>query len=401
MATVRRRCNAFESVFAGCNIRFGAAVTFPSCPLSSVEAAIRSALWWDLHGVLELQRVEENWVLTSNADRLALTPEVRIGSPDVLRDFCTEMALDRAPGCSVVLLDQGENRCSGFLVNANHALADGRAMTKYLERCLEILRGDASSTCGATSASLVDWGEFLDSDVEPEFLDQPGPPLLLSNIRRASAPSCSSVEIRHEVDAVLFGQACEKARAGGSSVTGLLVACLELAAAAAFFRRSEEPTCSPSVSVLVDLRPHLPDMPSTAQAIGTVTTGAKLDRAALDPELGGLWTLAAAATADIKARVLRGEAIAQARSLTQGRFDQGGAPGTIELSNLGCLRLKPGEQMHFSQRFDEYEGLSILSHQNGPDGPLRFCSSVGRGNDLEILSALLDQAVSFLRLAAE
>ncbi|CAE7519741.1 unnamed protein product [Symbiodinium sp. CCMP2592] len=121
------------------------------------------------------------------------------------------------------------------------------------------------------------------------------------------------------------------------------------------------------------------------QAIATVTTAAEVRRGAKRQDL---LSLAQAATEDIRRRVARGEAHRQARLATAGKFDQGPSPGTVELSNLGKFPVT-GHELLLDQRFDGYEGLSILAHTEGSGGPLRLLASVGDGVDGWAVSEVL------------
>ena len=124
---------------------------------------------------------------------------------------------------------------------------------------------------------------------------------------------------------------------------------------------------------------------------------------------------AAAATADLRARLARGEAHRQGLALCRGGPE--GPEATIELSNHGAYAgssqsiplpqrsrryaLPPGAQAALAQRFDGYDGpVSVLLHSEA-DGPLRLHASWGAGVDGPAVCALLRRAAELLELLAD
>ena len=82
---------------------------------------------------------------------------------------------------------------------------------------------------------------------------------------------------------------------------------------------------------------------------------------------------------DLKNRVIRGEAIAASLVLSEGNFDDGQKDhSTFEISNFGIYDVGEDIVVSHSQRFEGYDGVSILAHSEKSTGVFRLaCSLMG------------------------
>ncbi|CAE7796343.1 unnamed protein product [Symbiodinium microadriaticum] len=297
--------------------------------------------------------------------------------------------------CALVLLTTGET-CRGVIINANHALCDGRAMFHYLQAFLTRLSADDLQVTPRTPDLPADWGQCISDDAaSPDFLPLPGSPLQIKDLRREGS---GEPVFRRILEASTFTKVLAVGKESSASATGLLVAMLQDAIGSMYLEQAPaDDSCVVAVEVLVDLRPMLEKEATVVQAIATVTTAAEVRRGAGRQDL---LSLAKAASEDIRRRVARGEAHRQARLATSGKFDQCPPPGTVELSNLGMFPVT-GHELLLDQRFDGFEGLSILAHTEGTGGPLRLLASVGDGVDGWAISEVLAGGLRQLAALAE
>lgn len=338
-----------------------------------------------------------------------------------------------------------------LVVNINHAAADGRALVAYLQCVLSTLSHDPSSVPPtpvpslSLLVSLPAQGTPADIrtrllpapvDVLPggRYLPLPGAPLTaaeLGLVGSSSAstpvePSSAAAPMAHASLSEAALTAARRHAGSGITVTGLLVACLQAAAAeqASVLDTAATPRCV-AVSVLVDMRPYLQTSKedSTADdthqvptvAVGTVTTAAHLDaaltaasRASSTPaDNSSLIALAAAATADLQQRLGRGEAATQAHALAAGDWAGGPLSSPLELSNIGAVQLFRDAHVWLGQRFDAYaNGVSILAHTERAiadgdgvisGGILRLCGAPGRGVDSAVVETILNRTLALLQ----
>ena len=197
------------------------------------------------------------------------------------------------------------------------------------------------------------------------------------------------------------------ALAGGARWTlgGLWMACFAQAVGEAYLKEgrtsaSTIPSCCVSVSMQVDLRPSLTkSLPCNdrllAQAFGNVTVAAvvsPLQDESLAPSR--MQALARTMAGDMKRRIDRGEAHSASVALTEGRFDEGPPPATIEISNHGVYSTNEGWGLLLSQRFDGYQGMSVVLHSESFSGDMHVCASAGGNLCPAATSALVTRAVS-------
>eukprot|EP00656_Telonema_subtile_P035054 TRINITY_DN39067_c0_g1_i1.p1 TRINITY_DN39067_c0_g1~~TRINITY_DN39067_c0_g1_i1.p1 ORF type:complete len:159 (-),score=26.88 TRINITY_DN39067_c0_g1_i1:59-535(-) len=149
------------------------------------------------------------------------------------------------------------------------------------------------------------------------------------------------------------------------------------------------------------MRPHLLPNSNVSQALGTVTVGSvvSLQPEIVDRELSQQLLLRAGAmTADLRHRIGRGEAHRQSQALASGQFDQGAPAATVEISNHGVYQTAPGACVALGQRFDGYEGLSVLVHSESDSGMLWLSASVGPELGQAAVLRMLERAAALIEL---
>ena len=102
-------------------------------------------------------------------------------------------------------------------------------------------------------------------------------------------------------------------------------------------------------------------------------------------------------TDDIRRRIDRGEAHRSSIALSRGSWCTGPPSATIELSSHGIYNVQAGCEVFLAQRFDGYDGISIVVHSDkaGNDtlGPMRVLGSIGCKINHEYASELIQRAV--------
>lgn len=238
---------------------------------------------------------------------------------------------------------------SSLVINANHALLDGRALQQIL----------AGQACLRTLA--LDWTDLVRPRASRDLLPLVKAPKLVELM-----PGDGGRDVRIDLDVV---------KVSGATVTGLLVA--------AFHAAIGGPV---SVSVIVDMRPLVERSDELLNAPGAVTVGSHVD--VREDDVQGVVDLARTVTSDIKRRIARGEAHFQALAMAEGRFSD--LPeATLELSNHGIYKLPTRDsRLDLSQRFEGYVGASICAHTEDPSGIMRLAASIG-GVDRDAIVDLL------------
>eukprot|EP00946_MAST-07B_sp_MAST-7B-sp1_P001891 g1891.t1 len=326
------------------------------------------------------------------------------------------------------LLLSAEQSAVALIVNANHALLDGKCMMQFLSHFLCLCSEnnnapDLLSVGGHLSLGpergicpCPSWGDLIPAESlskSPEFLplaDIEIDHVTIQDIHnlshggsKASEQFCLSTLVN--IEAVDFMKVRNRAKelAGHRSctVTALMVACLQQSFAEAYFKSKAQATktgessgvdgnsefvkesCLVSVSIVADIRPMLTKLRSDSQgdhiltqAIGSVTIGSILSN---DPEQANTERIverACAVAADLGRRVERGEALRQASCLSTGDFENGAPEATFEFSNHGIYQTQSVEsEIVLDQRFDGYSGLSICLWSEAGNGRCRMTGS--------------------------
>eukprot|EP00050_Salpingoeca_kvevrii_P009356 m.308811 g.308811 ORF g.308811 m.308811 type:complete len:457 (-) comp21810_c0_seq1:65-1435(-) len=424
----RRACSGFEQLFLGHNVRLYAFAAV-SAHVSVLEPALRAALspfyapyltvcppaasppasgssqksqnapGFSLELRLEPHFTCETVVVTEGPgpaefERILTTDEVRsVAATEPLR---------------VCIFVRDSENCCGVGIDFNHAVMDGLQLAALLQTLATTLTGVAPTAPPSSFLTPATWPRLPDvfsipspAPCEPTFLPVDGPnPVRLANLVAMQAPDVADVAAAavaaapsvchgsHHVwlrlEGNVFDEMRRRGRDAGASVTGILCAAVELSLASRFFEQHPgEVHCSPSVSVLVGMKHHLKLPYDHSLAVGSVTIGRTIERSECDAE--HLPLLAAAATSDIRQRIARNEHIVQALALSEGRFGDGCPEATLEISNLGALELSSAlTSVHLAQRFDAYQGVSILVHSE----------AVATGKPAQVGALVLSASVS-------
>jgi len=393
----QRKCNALENFFFQNNIRFVAGLKFPALARTFVAEAVRKALSGHISGLLRVAPDTSGSVLTLGQEAL-IKERVCRGASCALEEALAEDVDDlknQAGPMEVTLLLDREGMCWGLCINSNHALCDGKSIASIVEYFFGALKGSTHGEAPLQKLAVVpsDWGSTLETswppqnEREPPYLPLGGPVINLGDIvtlRRGDQDHRQGNTDKHiTVSHSVVERVKAVLRAKRATLTGLMISCLQ----SAIFECLPTTSGCASVSVLVDLRPCISET-NISQAFGTVSVGAVrgFNRAALIEA-------AAAATADLRQRVARGEAHRSARDMTSGRFSLPEA--TIELSNHGIYSVPKDADLLLSQRFDGYEGVSVLMHTDSGTGSLKLVTSAGDDLDGDRVQELvIERAVA-------
>lgn len=450
-------CNAFGTLFAENNVRFAVALEFPSTNVHAVKNAIRGGVLPQPVARFEARpsqdATSQSWTLYRRKSSPTIRHALWTGSIEDAVEEAVFQSDTSSPNSQLsITIFAADGYAHGVCIDANHVLCDGRAMMIVVrDLSARLVRGTTPAepeNFPTRCAMPPSWAALvrraLDNpsvrDVRPLYLPRPPDVLALRDV----AVLCSRDQRPRErdlhitVEAIAARNAQSKAKSNGASVTGLWTACIATALARAYFSsEGAKDRCAISVSVLVDLRPVLSvigDGATLAQAIGTVVTtfefssdqhvllacehivdkdeggasaaGARVDelerrfkRLHKQIEMqqmrdNALRVLATAATRDVRARVSRGEALRSAAALCAGRFDAPELTATIELSNHGVYEVAPAMKLLIAQRFDAYQGASIVIHSESGSGRLRVAAACGDDVDRNAYERVIRDAVS-------
>mmetsp|Transcript_45377 Transcript_45377/g.82914 ORF Transcript_45377/g.82914 Transcript_45377/m.82914 type:complete len:424 (-) Transcript_45377:103-1374(-) len=405
-----RQCNGLEGLFVQANVRFVAMLQLGEKKVT-VEAAQKSlqiaadavpACWVTVQGV-------DPPLLAKLDGRLEVKEEKGAAGNnlDILPSLVRQEVPALGPLSVMILTTEGESGAvaAAIVVNANHAMIDGRSMRMLLENFLRAVDGIDVQPLSRTPSAPVDWTVALKppsgNEDNPSFLpvlasDPEAVPLTIYQALGLEPTGEAAADVRIDLDSADVKAALTACRNNSATATGLWTASLLRAVAGMHFSKvPDAEQCVASVSILVDLResldPNVAGPADIAQALATVTVGSSIAKSSLDSF--DILSEAAAMTKDMRLRIQRGEAHRQAMLMGAGKFEEGPPPATIELSNLGIFTIADcSTSLHFSQRFDGYEGISILLHSESESGTMRLLGSLGSGVPSEDASALLASA---------
>lgn len=425
--TSSRTCNALEALFVQCNIRFATGVSFEPVPVEQAEAALRTGLQVSGLDRLQMDHPDESLprvsLLESSSSPLASPQHVRI--TDTLSQTLEELVARDAPaigGVSTCLLidDADDSSAIGVVINANHALCDGRLMRMCIESVLQRLMG--MPTPLIELGTLGDLNQALRKTVlplEPRFLPLKGSSILKVNeIPQflADTPSELSPTVRSDIDASTV-TACRHRLQSEATLTGFMMACWvqaisEVSSRTDAITMTDAAAPVVSISCLVEIRSQLPPALYT-NAFGTVTVSGigsssnnkKQQQQDQDHLASFLVDLAKSCTEDLQTRIQRGEALLQSLALCQGEFDDDTAascpPGTIELSNHGVYNTTAcTRELALEQRFDGYDGISVLMVTESNSGVLRLTANAGAMFRRAAIEGLMSRVVELWHVVA-
>jgi hypothetical protein len=328
--------------------------------------------------------------------------------------------------------------CRGIVINVNHALCDGYIMRTCIEtivkRIDELLRTEENRNNDININTVTQGlGDILteakhmqkirstavsldcnDSTFLPSISNAPS--IIKLNdipgfIRDDSNDDPTIIRVSISSSVV---SCCRQNLLPGTTVTGLMMASFIQAISEAttisyskveahISKEFNAPTVSESsprssspkgnfgrvsVSCLVDLRSDLTSGNFYTNAFGTVTVvGCGIQSTTVDEKDNkkrpswnqSFLELAQSCTRDMQQRIQRGEALQQCIELCQGNFENdNNLPITMELSNQGIYQTTPWiQEIALGQRFDGYDGMSVLMASESNSGTLRLLINVG------------------------
>lgn len=376
IADASRPCHALESLFVDLNIRFAVGLAFAS-PVS-VDVAHRAlAEGLRVSGLDRLAVVSEGDTKTiavtshSNTkiesvptidDSLTVTLEDLVARSDVPSLGTVQCYVLTTTGASVNIVG-ATSGVTGIVVNANHALCDGRLLQTCMGAVVDAIGGKEPhpqppppfhdpTVLRSLHDELMLWSDE-NPPPEPKYLPLPresAKVVRLSEIpyflETQSDDSTRKCTIRRDIQGSVVARCHHRLHSEQATITGLMAACWIQAIHEAVITNADSmasgSTPVVTISCLVALHSQLPKGLYT-NAFGTVTlagesvpqTESNLQQQFADRIID----LAAECTRDLRSRIQRGEAANQSLSLCRGEFESSGStPGTIELSNHGVYR---------------------------------------------------------------
>lgn len=407
-----RPCNALESLFCNANIRFVVGLSFPPHPVDVVVNAWKSV--WKQHGAPQLVSAKPPTLIRDSGNEDVIVSTFQNKSPRELVTENTRGICSASASASVTVYANtatAHGSIEVLILNINHAVLDGVAVKLVLQSfCTEL---GMLPTCkrGIFPFRLVEWSKSVQASLargipQHKTTSEPEPVLRLSEVLGLTSPVTSSSgngagDVVLEISRSTLNRCLEKARSHQTTLTGLWMACLVRGISEMFFRKSDKDRCVVGISVVVDLRALFPpDERNVNQVQATVTVMAVRHRCQVQCEAyvgEALWTEAKSLLLDMRHRIDNGEAHHNALAMAHGRFDQ--LPtATVELSNHGIYPVSSECHVDLSQRYDAFEGLSILVCTEGERGACKGTASMGNNLDrskvvllMERVKALIDE----------
>ena len=444
-----RPLNAFETIFASCNVRFAILLApddHKTVTVSQAERAIHKSLkrhkiaFLQLHKQQQDSSSDERWFLQQEQTEqpfvklqtFSIVPEAEKGHWWTLKHFLDRPDIPAEGPMHMHVINYRDTPGDSFtaktlaravMLDGNHAMVDGRSLVGLATDIAHNLHHDdheneEDDTLEESMASplgpLIDWRDLLNDpslEERPQWNANPSylaPTESILNIADDLSPMPSPHDNDPNANSfsyIVSGElmqkwkmvvGAEKQQSGASiSITAVIVEMIMHSLS------QEEGSAGKhlSVSVLVDLRPFLlssedehHDLP---QAISTVTLSLPAD------EFNGTSTgvveehlsRAKMLTSQLKDRIARGEHIRCARALTNGKFEEAAPPATIELSNLGVVDMPKGVQMLVGQRFDDYDGVSCMAHSEKESGELKFEVGLGKNMSYGRVESIFERVI--------
>lgn len=380
-----RSCNALEALFTAHNVRFAIATSFASRKLSEAQTAIENGVL--SHPVMQHEVEEGESIILRRRSRPVVTKaELHSDLADALERIVHDKDAEKRD-VRVFLLTK-EREAIGLVLDFNHALCDARTMQDLLLCFYASLSGLEFKF--RAMEYKTDWATLVKRsldllptrDDDPAFLPCSETWVssadVLCSEHTSTYTSRASVDIREDIPFETVSAVRTELRKLGGTLTGLWVFCLQEAIEKVYHETNEGDACCVSVSVLVDLRPFLPQNAFPPQAFGTVTIP-RLVRRHGERITGDIVRQGAVEMSrEIRRRVDRGEAHRAALALCEGRFQESG-PGeaTVELSNHGVYNVGHDGQVWATQRYDSYNGCSVVLFSESNSGRMRMIASYG------------------------
>lgn len=427
-----RPLNSLETIFASCNVRFALLVVLEdheneqtNSLLEALQKHTAEAVETSILGHLALQKNEQDeWSLLATDKAVAPVKIRNIAMGEDYGAFLHELVhQETIPSegplwVQILKDDSAASRSSflGLLVNGNHAMVDGRSLTRLVSLATNNTTDSASDAVTnqeyRSPPKLKDWKDLVEQPAvtawkdDPPFLLPKHDILTLQELCQEPASKGSG----HYFGLELSGDTIRHLKAllkqnteGGATMSGFLSGIILLSLAQEY--HNSDPKAL-AISMLVDLRPYVDvigqqnDMGEIPQLHGCVNLVESTDRLAVMTgdnavditEKHCIWDLSLTLTRQLKSRVERGEAHRNALALTSGKFDQSGPAATLELSNLGVCQLPRNAKLFTSQRFDGYDGVSCMIHSESSTGCMQWNVSVGEGLDVDMIQRVFQRA---------
>jgi hypothetical protein len=413
MSQAQRKCNVLETIFAQANITVGACVGFER-PFQThvVQRAIKGCLDASICGCTKVSGV-------GGTDACILS--LRKPGERVVRTICypaganiseafqklLDMPNSFSPATvdAVVLVEPGNNNnCRGVCFNGNHCLWDGKSIVNIIETFASLLsQANEGELKDVTLPSKIcyEWGQLLKDNIgtplaTPAYLpidfENPGSIVTMKDIQvcfnEEKKDNYGVCDVRIDFEPELFkGILGLLRRKQSGSLTGLLTVCLQQALGEICLSpKSEGPnrfgtSCNIATRILVDLRQALGNDVGRdnhiSQCFGNVIVGntIKLLNDTDGPNI--LLELSKSTTLALRSRIARGEANAASLISSEGNFNDGQTDhATFEISNFGIYDVGEDTVVYHTQRYEGYDGVSILTHSEKIKGVFRLGASL-------------------------
>ncbi|PXF46444.1 hypothetical protein BWQ96_03769 [Gracilariopsis chorda] len=393
-----RSCNKLEAFFATHNVRFAIGTSFVPRQVPRVQTAIEKGVL--SHPALQYELAEkETSIIRRRSQPVVSTVDLDSPLEDALERIVHNKDAEKRDVRIFLLTRGGEG--IGLVLDFNHALCDAKTMQDLLCSFYASLAGSEFKL--RTMEYETDWvvlvKRSLDSlptrEDDPAFLPFSEACVSSTDVlcgdQANTHISTRPADIRVDIPLETVLAVRTELRKSGGTLTGLWVFCLQQAIEKIYHENNEGDGCCVSVSVLVDLRPFLPESSCPPQAFGTVAVSRVVRRDGERMTGDAVRQGAAEMSGEVRRRVARGEAHRAALALCEGRFQESG-PGeaTVELSNHGVYNLGRGGEVWATQRNDGYKGCSCILFSENHSGRMRMIASWGGLNE-----RLVRQAVRF------
>jgi hypothetical protein len=434
-----RPCHALERLFVDLNIRFAVGLALAS-PVS-VEVSRRA-----LDAGLRVSGLDRLAVVSEgNTTSIAVTSRsiTKIESVPVVDESLTVtleglVARSDVPSLGMVqcyLLTttvSADNdgattdEVVGIVVNANHALCDGRLLQTCMGAVADAISGKEPhrqpppfhdpTVLRSLHDDLKLWS---DENPPPDPVYLPPPQDAAKVVRLSEIPhfldssrddSTKNFTLRRDIPGSVVARCHHELHLKQATITGLMAACWIQAIHEAILANDGSPegdgTLVVTISCLVALHSQLPKGLYT-NAFGTVTLAGegvphRENNKSQQHFVDRMIDLAAECTRDLRSRIHRGEAANQSLALCRGMFDSGSTPGTIELSNHGVYRTSDAiSEVAMQQRFDGYDGVSVLMVSESHRQVMRLLANVGPMYSRRAIESVMDRVVELWSLVSD
>jgi hypothetical protein len=441
-AVASRPCHALETLSVDLNIRFAVGLAFVS-PVSVEVAHQALATGLRASGLDRVAVLSDGSThmiaITSHATTKIESARMVDGSLTVTLEGL--VARSDVPSLGAVhcylLTTTGANLSVaapsgvvvGVVVNANHALCDGRLLQTCMGAVADAIGGKDPHRQPPPPPAFHDptalrslhdelklWSESNPPPI-PRYLPLPQEsakvvrlseiPYFLETQRDDSTKTCA---VRRDIPGSVVAKCHHRLHSRQATITGLMAACWIQAIHEAVLTNAGsttgDGTKGVTISCLVALHSQLPEGLYT-NAFGTVTlAGESVPQTEITSRqqfADRIVDLAAECTRDLRCRIHRGEAANQSLSLCRGEFDStGSTPGTIELSNHGVYRTSEAiHEVAMQQRFDGYDGVSVLMVSESHSQAMRLLANVGPMYSRGAIEGVMGRVVELWSLVSE